>query len=149
LLTRKFTMGMLAATVIAAGGCSSSQKFANKARPPLPVNLTVYINDSRISVAPNSVGAGAVIFEVTNNASHAESVAIERSGGGQTLAATGPITPQATAQVAVNLASGDYSVTTSSGGGTDASLAASTSIQPAVVHVGARRPTSHGVLMTP
>lgn len=144
-------MGVLAVTAVAVSGCGGNQKFVNRPRPPLPVNLTVYINDFKVSVSPAAVGAGPVIFQVTNNASRAESVAIVRSsGGGQALASTGPISPQASAQVSVNLrVGGDYMVTTASGGSTDASLAAPASIQPGVVHVGAPRATSHNELMVP
>jgi hypothetical protein len=154
-LRRETTIGVLAATTLVVGGCGGSSKFANKVSPPLPVNLTVYINDARVSVSPARVGAGPVIFQVTNQASKAESVAIMRAGGagGQPLATTGPINPQATAQVTVDLtAQGDYTVTTATGDGgdaTDASLSNPSQITPARIHVGAVRAKSHGVLMTP
>src|SRR5579875_461590 len=111
---------MVAATALGVASCGSTQKFANRARPPLPVNLTVYINDSHVSVSPGEVGAGPVIFEVTNGASRAESLAIVpgSAAGGQALASTGPINPQATAQVSVDLTrSGNYTVTTTTTGG--------------------------------
>ena len=49
---RRTTIGMMAAGAIAASGCGSSEKFANIPKPPPPINLTVYINDSRVSVSP-------------------------------------------------------------------------------------------------
>ena len=34
------------------------RRTANKPRPAAPVNLTVYVNDARVSISPNSVGGG-------------------------------------------------------------------------------------------
>jgi hypothetical protein len=131
-------------------GCGNTTRYANKPRPALPVNLTVYISDSRVSVSPSTVGAGPVVFEVTNQSTRAESISVSPKGGGGSLASTGPINPQATAQVAVNFARGDYLVSTSSGGsGSDAAQAQTDSIQAARVHVGPSRQGSGSVLLTP
>src|SRR5437764_394350 len=108
--SRSFGVYALGALVLA--GCGSSSPFANKPRPATPVNLTVYVNDSRVSVSPSSVGAGPVIFIVTNQASKTESVTIQSAGANQALATTGPINPQATAEVTVDFQSGDYTITT-------------------------------------
>ena len=82
-----------------------SGSFANDPRPPSPVNLSVYIDNSRVSLSPQSVGAGPVVFIVTNQADKSESLAIVHKGRtsiADALADTGPINPQATAQVKVN-----------------------------------------------
>src|SRR5437016_13471613 len=98
---RRKTFGTLAVTVLAISGCGGSGNFANKPRPATPVNLTVSINDQRVSVSPSSVGAGEVVFTVTNQASKAESMTIHPAGNSsQSLASTGPINPQSTSQVA-------------------------------------------------
>ena len=125
-------------------GCGNSTRYANKPRPALPVNLTVYISDSRVSVSPSSVGAGPVIFEVTNQSNRARvTLGRPHPGGGDLLASTGPINPQGTAQVAVNFTRGDYMVSTSTGGfPNDAAQAQPKSVQAAHVHVGSPRPGS-------
>ena len=84
-----------AATALAAAACGSTSSGAVTPRPPAPVNLTVYIDNSRVSVSPTSVGAGPVTFIITNQASQAESLAILRSGAsaGQPLAEHGADQP--------------------------------------------------------
>lgn len=145
---RRTTIGMLATAMLVASGCGSSQTFAHRPRPPAPINLTVYINDARVSVSPDSFGAGPVTFIVANGASRAESLQIQ-SGGGSTLAETGPISPQATAQVRVDLRPGDYTVLTGSGGATAAARALGRSVQPAHLLVGPERPSSGNDLLQP
>jgi len=134
-------------------GCGSSGgHFANLPRPPAPVNISVYINDQRVSVSPNSVGAGPVQLIVTNQASSAESLTVVPAGvsAAQPLADTGPISPQATAQVTVDLTPpGDYTVGIAPTGTTQAAAATPTGIQPAIVHVGKARAGSSSQLLQP
>jgi hypothetical protein len=117
----------LAATVTVSA-CGSSKHFANLPRPAAPVNLTVYVNDQRVSVSPSSVGAGPVVFIITNQASNSESLVIS---------------PQGTAQLTVNLRRpGDYTVGISPDSSTEAAAATPTGIQSATIHVGSPRPSS-------
>ena len=129
---------MLAASALALTACGSTSSGAVTPRPPAPVNLTVYIDNGSVSVSPSSVGAGPVTFIITNQASQAESLSILRSSSsaGDPLASTGPINPQATAQVTVNFCSrGTYSLST---GAADAGTGSS--IRPASIAVGSRAP---------
>jgi hypothetical protein len=141
------TIAMLAGTALAVSACGSSSPAATTPRPPSPVNLTVFIDNSRVSVSPTIVGAGPVEFIITNQASQAESLAILPSGAsaGQPLANTGPINPQATAQVTVNFSSpGSYSLATGGGGPGSGSA-----IRAASIHVGAKRASSDNQLLQP
>jgi hypothetical protein len=148
------TIGILgvAALTVAVAGCGGGKQFANNPRPAPPVDLTVYINDSRVSVSPSSLGAGPIIFIVTNQASHSESLEIHTasggSPGGQPIT-TGPINPQATATVKVDLKPGDYLVATGSGAGTQAATATEKMIQPAQLHLGQARPSGKDLLLQP
>jgi hypothetical protein len=148
---RRTTIGILAAGTLAFTGCGNSTTFANKPRPPVPVDLTVYVNNVRVSVSPSSVGAGPVIFIVTNQSTQAQRLTIVPAGASATqpLADTGPINPQATTQVTVDFQPGDYTVTTGGSGGTDATIATATPIQPAALHIGQPRPNSNSVLLQP
>jgi hypothetical protein len=146
---RRTTFGVCAAMVVLAG-CGSTSKFANKPRPATPVDLTVYINNSRVSVSPASVGAGEVIFIVTNQADRAESLTIHHAGSGSQLASTGPIQPQATAQVTVDFRDpGEYQVATAAAGQTEAQQATAAKISPAQLHIGPPRANSSGTLLQP
>lgn len=144
----RMTIGLLAVTALAVSGCGNKTRYANKPRPALPVNLTVYIGDSRVSVSPSSVGAGPVVFGVTNQSGRAESLSIAPAGGGGSLASTGPINPQGTAQVAVQFDPGTYVVSTSTAG-SDAAAAQPNAVAAAHVHVGPPRPGAGGDLLTP
>lgn len=148
---RKTMIFSFVAALLLLSACGSSGTFANKPRPATPVNLTVYINDQRISLSPASVGAGEVVFIVTNQASRAVSLTIHPAGNSsQSLASTGPINPQATGQVAVDLGQpGEYSVSTAAVAATDAALAEQHSIQSASLYVGAPRPSSSNQLLQP
>jgi hypothetical protein len=141
------TIAMLAGTALAVSACGSSSSAATTPRPPAPVNMTVFIDNSRVSVSPAIVGAGPVEFIITNQASKAESVAILHTGAsaGQPLASTAPINPQATAQITVNFSSpGKYSVATGGGGS-----GPSSGIRAASIHIGAKRASSDNELLAP
>jgi hypothetical protein len=149
---RRTTICILAICGLTVAGCGAGAKFANKPRPPLPINLSVYINNAKISISPASVGAGPVNFIVTNMADHAESLSILAAGASaaNSLANTGPINPQATAEVTVDFDSpGTYSVTTTPQGQTDAALAEPPTIHPAMLHIGRQRPNASGALLQP
>ena len=147
---RSRTFGILAVGALAVSGCGGGAKFANKPRPPTPVNLSVYVNNTRVSVSPREVGAGPVIFIVSNAAVRTESVTIQTAGGGQTLGATGPINPQATAQVTVDFRTpGDYVVAAGRSGGSQASHFTRSPITPAKIHIGPPRPSASDQLLQP
>jgi hypothetical protein len=142
---------MAAAGSLLLAGCGGGATFANKPRPPVPVNVTVYINDQRVSVSPSAVGAGPVVFIVTNQASQAESMQILQGGASAAapVTSTGPISPQATAQIKVSLLKGRYTVGIGPNGQTEASRATHAGIQPAVLRIGHQRPSASNQLMSP
>ncbi len=145
---RKTTVGIFAASTLLISACGSSGTFKNDPRPPVPVNLTVYIDNARVSVSPGSVGAGPVVFIVTNQATRTEALMIQSDGGG-TLANTGPINPQTTAQVTVDLRTpGVYTVSTGRSG-SDAFLNAPATIAPAQIRIGDQRPSASNQLLQP
>jgi hypothetical protein len=131
---------MLAVAALAVSACGATSQGATTPRPPAPVNLTVYIDNSRVSASPTFVGAGPVAFIITNQASQAESLAVQRAGNaGQPLANTGPINPLATAEVTVNFTSpGRYALSTDGG-----------SIKAASIHIGKPRPSSDNQVLQP
>lgn len=147
---RRTTIGILAAVTVGVAGCGSGSTFKNDPRPPTPVDLTVYINNARVSVSPSSVGAGPIIFIVTNQSTKTQSLAVAPdTPTGKAFAHTGPIHPQATSEVTINFKPGDYVVGTGPAGQTDASRATPTGIHPASLHIGKARPSANNVLLQP
>jgi hypothetical protein len=142
----RWTIGMLAVSALAVSACGATSKGATTPRPPAPVNLTVYIDNHRVSVSPISVGAGPVAFIITNQASQAESLAVLAAGSSSArpLANTGPINPQATAQVTVNFSSpGTYALAT--GGETQST----SPIRAASIRIGTTRASSDDQVLQP
>jgi hypothetical protein len=116
------------------------------------VGVSVYINDQRVSLSPSSVGAGPLVFTVTNQASQAVSMTILPAGSAaaQSVAATGPISPQATAQIKVTLPQHTtYKVATSATASTQAAATATNPIRPAILRIGQPRPSASNQLMSP
>ncbi len=143
-------IGIIGACVVGVSGCGSvGGSSPSAARPPAPINLTVYVNDARVSVSPESFGAGPVVFVVTNQASRAEALAISRAGESQPLASTAPINPQGTTQVAVDFRPGEYTIATASHGPTDAQLSQASSVRSARIHIGHERASSSRQLLQP
>ena len=142
------TIGQSAIIALIVSACGSAGgQSPSVARPPNPVNLTVYVNDSHVSVSPAHVGAGPITFIVTNQASHAEALAISK--GGSTLASTAPINPQGTTQVSVDFKPGEYTIATGAQGENDAQLSKQSSIRPASIHIGRERASSSNSVLQP
>jgi len=148
---RRTKLASLTVTALAVSGCGGGSHFANKPRPATPVNLTVYVSDNRVSVSPDSVGAGQIVFIVTNQASKTESLSIHPAGEpNRSLATTGPINPQATAQVTVDLHEpGDYTIAAGKTSGTQAQLANPSDIHPGQLHIGQPRASASNALLQP
>ena len=101
---RRIGIMVLAAGAIA--GCGSGTHFANQPAPPVPINMTVYINDQRVSISPTLGRRGAGRpdrHQPVEQGAVADRAARRRRRRGQPLADTGPINPQATTQLTVNL----------------------------------------------
>jgi hypothetical protein len=112
--------------------------------------VSVYINSQRVSLSPHSVTPGPVAITITNQASTAESLQVVPAGGSTTspLAETGPISPQGTNQLTVNLNTGSYTVTTAPRSSTEAAAVTPTGIVPSLLQVQGQRPVTNQ-LQTP
>jgi hypothetical protein len=141
------TIGAMAITAAVVAGCGSTGgKSAAVLRPPSPVNLSVYISDTRVSVSPTAVGAGPIVFVVTNQSGRSESLAI--ADGPHTLASTAPINPQGTTQVTVDVKPGTYTIALAPRG-TEAQQSQPPTIPGATLHVGHQRAGSGNQVLQP
>ncbi len=126
--------------VLALAGCGSKgATFANDPRPPAPINVTAAISDGRVAVSPARIGAGPVILVVSNQSTSSQELSVSSTDGGASDAPTksGPVNPQGTAQVQVDLKPGSYSI--DGGRGT----------RPAILTVGAQRGSAQNQLLQP
>jgi hypothetical protein len=143
-------IAVVGACGLSLAACGSvGGKAATEVRPPTPVNLTVEVNDSRVSVSPSSVGGGPVVFIVTNQASTAQALSISPAGQTHPLASTAPINPQGTTQVSVDFRPGNYTIATAPHGSTDAALSVNPPIRSASIHIGHERSGSSNTLLQP
>lgn len=139
-------LGALGATalVLAVSSCGgSSSGYANAARPPAPVSVSVYLTDTRVSVSPDHVGAGPVVLLIANEGTRSRDVTLTAAAGTSRScvtadASSGPINPQGTARVKLPLVEGTCAV------GDAASV-----LPPAQLVVGPERQSAQQDLLQP
>ena len=135
------TTGVLAA-MSALAACGSDPDYANKPRPPTPINISAAISDDRITVSPRRFGAGPIVLLIANQTSRARRVTVESDTLGNKdpgiKQQTAPINPQGTATLKVDMRQGRYMVTVDGQG-----------IERTTVRVGRDRPSSSDQLLTP
>jgi len=132
--------GSLAAALIA--GCGSGSHFKNKARPPVPLELTGVITNRAVSVEPRHFGAGPIVLVISNQTQQTHTVTLE---GGPTNVSeqVGPVHPLDTARIQETLRPGTYTVLHASSDGLP------NAIPPATLIVGPERQSSSGTVLLP
>ena len=119
--------GGIALALVSIAGCGGGDDYANKPRPPAPINVTAAITNSRVSVSPQRFGAGPIVLIISNQSSSAQKVTFETDelGGSQPGRKfdTTPINPRGTATLKVDVREGDWKLRASSGGVRAAALA--------------------------
>lgn len=144
------TIGTVAIGAMLLSACGSvGGKSASLSRPASPVYLSVYVNDSRISVSPTAVGAGPVVFVVANQSSQSEALQITRAGSSDALATTAPISPQGTTQLTLDAKRGAYTIGTAPRGATEAQLSQPSGIRAASFSIRGARAGSSNQVMQP
>lgn len=135
------TCVVLLAGGLALAGCGGGNDYKNDPRPPSPINVTAYVGAKRVSVSPNTIGAGPIVVIVTNQSNSSQDVTFQTDlagGKGDVTQSTGPINPGDTGQIKVDVVEGKYVVKT----GDDA-------IRPAAVSVGTERASAQNDLLQP
>jgi len=136
---------LVALGAVAATGCGNGEPRRNALRPPLPIVVSVSIDDRAVHLSPQRIGAGPITLLISNVSGEAQQVTLETTNEpgadtpGLRAVETGPISPNETASVQAQVEP-DRSYTLSvSGGG----------IRPARIDVGATRASPQNVLRTP
>jgi hypothetical protein len=76
---RTAAAGLLAASVLAVG--CGSEDFPNEPRPPAPVELSAKVDDRKVTVVPDEVGAGLATFTISNQSRDDVELAFEGPSG--------------------------------------------------------------------
>jgi hypothetical protein len=129
----------LAATVALlalAAGCGGSDSRSSTLRPPTPIDVAVKIDDDGVDVEPERFGAGPITIVASNQSGASLSVTID---GPRVKQSVGPINPEDTATLKVNVRPGEYAISADGSG----------AIKPAKVQVGPKRPSAQNKLLQP
>jgi len=140
--TRRMTCWAGALAAVMLSSCGDAGPYANRARPPAPINVTAAITEDAIAVSPQRFGAGPIVLLVSNQTDAAHSVTFETdeiAGRGPGLRqTTSPINPASTAELQLDVRQGTYRLSTDSGRAGAASI-----------RVGRPRPSAQDELLLP
>jgi hypothetical protein len=131
------------ATAVLGAGCGSEDDFENNPRVAAPVELTAKVNDKEVEVSPSEVGAGLVVFTISNQSEVPIQLTLEgpptTNAPGENVPSSREIAPNGVGQHKVDLAQGDYTI----GAGSQSDARADT------LEVGPARPNSTNDLLLP
>lgn len=142
---RRLALVALGGLLVAGCGSTTPLSFKGKSRPSPAVDVSVYVSDRDISISPSAVGAGLVVFYVTNQATRAELITVIRAHHPDApVLKSGDLQPNGTATVTAELRKGHYELTGSGFvGGNPAP------ITPASLQIGAPRQAGDSALLQP
>jgi hypothetical protein len=135
-LWRHFVLLAPALSALAATGCGGSDERTSNPRPPVPIEISIEIGEQRVSADPAKLGAGPVVLLASNQSSASHQLTID---GPRLRQSVGPINPQDTATLKVNVRPGEYTVAA------DGSAA----VRPARLRVGPERTSAQNELLQP
>jgi hypothetical protein len=99
-------------------GCGSQKNYANNPRPPAPIAITAAVFPGRVSVSPTRIGAGPITLTIANLSPKSLEVTLDSIGGTEAASKSGPINPQGTAVISVDMKPGAYTLKSSAAGST-------------------------------
>jgi hypothetical protein len=124
---------LTSAVLILPFAACGEEDFENRPRPPTPLELSGVIQDTKVTVSPDSVGAGPVLITISNQTQEAHTVTLE---GERVRERVGPVNPLDTVTIQKTLDPGSYEVTAGS------ARAVTREIRPATLTIGKQRKNS-------
>jgi hypothetical protein len=122
-------------SLLVATGCGSTETRTNNPRPPSPINVGVKIDDEKISASPSRFGAGPIVMFVANQSTASHRLTLD---GPQLRQSVGPINPQDTATLKVNVRPGEHTLSVNGG-----------NVKARDISVGPERPSGQNELLQP
>ena len=132
-MRRRSAAALLAIAAATVAGCGS-EDFPNEQRPASPVELSAKVDDNKVTVAPDEVGAGLAVVTISNQSRDD----VEIGFSGPTDASTTEIAAGNVGTIKLELEQGDYEV--------DSGV---TSIESGTLTVGEPRESAQNDLLLP
>lgn len=124
--------GLVVAAVLVAG--CGAEDHPNEPRPPVPVELSAKVDDRKVVVVPDQIGAGLATITVSNQSADDVEISLD----GPNSASSDEIPAGGVGQLQLELETGEYSIEPSV-----------PTISSGTVSVGARRPSAQNELLLP
>jgi hypothetical protein len=141
---RSALLPIAATLALASAGCGGGGEddYENRLRPPTPINVTAAITEERVSVSPETFGAGPIVLLVSNQSGKEQAITFETEEiGGESPGlrkASRPILAGGTGSMQVDVREGSYAVSVDDPG-----------IEPATVEVSGKRASAQDQLLQP
>ena len=121
--------------------CGGGSDYANKDRPPTPINITAAISTKKVSISPTSFGAGQIVLIISNQTDSPQTITFQTQeiGGSKPgiKETSDSIGPRDTGTMKIDVREGTYSVSARGG------------VAPANVKVGRERQSAQDQLLEP
>jgi hypothetical protein len=119
-----------------ATGCGGDDEARSEERPPVPINISINLNEDGVTASPDKFGAGPITLLIANQSGASQTVTLD---GPRLRRSVGPINPNDTASVRLTVGPGEFTV----------SAAESSGLREARLQVGPERPSAQNDLLLP
>jgi hypothetical protein len=133
---RALTAAAVVSLLVVSAGCGSDDEARSDERPPVPINISINVDEEGITASPAEFGAGPITMLVANQSGASQTLTID---GPRLRRSVGPINPQDTATLRVRVEPGDYTVSAEESAG----------LREATLAVGPERPSAQNDLLLP
>lgn len=102
-----------------AAGCGGGSDYANKDRPPSPINVTAAISTKKVTISPKTFGAGPIVLIISNQTGGKQKVTVQTQelGGSKPgiKETSNTIDARGTGTMKIEVREGDYEISATGG----------------------------------